>query len=101
MVANFQYLVTCLAFSISKPFRKPIHTNYAFFFCVVFLTVFDFLCIYLPGESAIPSTFDLIPFTTDDGVEHFKYKYWITLGVVVNGLLTYFAEMLIATYVTR
>lgn len=101
MVANYQYLVTCIAFSISKPFRKSIYTNYAFFFCVIFLTVFNALCIFLPGDSGIPSTFNLLPFTTPDGTEHLKYKYWIFLGVVVNGLLTYFAERLIVINVTQ
>lgn len=33
-----QYLITALAFSISKPFRKPIYTNYL-------LCVFLILCI--------------------------------------------------------
>ena len=28
MVGSFQYLVCCIAFSISKPFRQPLYTNY-------------------------------------------------------------------------
>jgi len=48
LVGCFQYLVTCISFSISKPFRKPLYTNSPFtisiigLFCInVFLTMFS------------------------------------------------------------
>lgn len=30
LVSIYQYLVTCVAFSISKPFKQPFYTNYWF-----------------------------------------------------------------------
>src|SRR3569833_2432742 len=48
LVGCFQYLVTCISFSISRPFRKPLYTNAPFtisiigLFCInVFLTMFS------------------------------------------------------------
>ena len=100
MIANFQYLVTCMAFSISKPFRKAIWTNYPFFACVLFMTLFNTVCIFMPSNSGISTMFNLLPFTKD-GVEYTSYKFWIFLGVVVNSVATYAAEKLIINVVTR
>ena len=36
-VANFQYLMTAIAFSIAKPFRKPIWTNWPYMFSILFI----------------------------------------------------------------
>ena len=74
MVSNFQYLVTCLAFSISKPFRKAFWTNYPFFACVFSMTLFNTVCIFMPANSGIPTLFNLLPFTKD-GVEYTNYKF--------------------------
>ena len=60
-MANFQYLVTCMAFSIAKPFRETIYSNKPFFACIVCLLVFNVLLIYLPADSVIASHFDLEP----------------------------------------
>lgn len=53
MVANFQYLITCMAFSIAKPFRKPIWTNYPYLVCVITIFVVNSLCIFLPDNSNV------------------------------------------------
>ena len=102
MVANFQYLVTCMAFSIAKPFRKSIYTNIPFFFCVIFLFIFNTLCIYLPSKNVVPTEFDLLPFESQDGAtSNYSYRYWVGLGILVNSILTYGAEKLIVNILTR
>ena len=101
MVANFQYLITCIAFSIAKPFRKPIWTNLPFFFCVIFLFIFNTLCIFLPSDNRVSTRFDLLPFVSDDGTEHYDYKFWIAGGIIINSVLTYVAEKLIIVVLTR
>ena len=53
MVANFQYLTTCIAFSIAKPFRKQIWTNVPFLLCIIFVMVMNTLCIFLPSSNAL------------------------------------------------
>jgi len=102
MVANYQYLITCIAFSIAKPFRKEIWTNWPFFFCVVFLFVFNGLCIVLPASNRVPTRFDLQPFKTyDPDVSYYDYKVWIGTGILLNSILTYVAEVLIVKYLTK
>lgn len=41
LVGCFQYLVTCIAFSISKPFRKPLYTNLYFTLSIAILFGFN------------------------------------------------------------
>lgn len=100
MVANYQYLITCMAFSIAKPFRKNIWTNYPFLFCVVFLFIFNGLCIFLPSDSIVSTEFDLQEFVSKDGTSYYSYKYWITLGIFVNSVLTYVSEKIIVNVFT-
>lgn len=90
-----------MAFSIAKPFRKPIWTNLPFFFCVIFLFIFNTLCIFLPSDNRVSIRFDLLPFVSDDGTEHYDYKFWIAGGIIVNSVLTYVAEKLIIVVLTR
>jgi cation-transporting ATPase 13A3/4/5 len=44
LFANFQYISTVVAYSINKPFRRGLHTNFPFFISILILTL---LCIYL------------------------------------------------------
>jgi len=99
MIANFQYLITCMSFSIAKPFRKPIWTNLPFFVCVILLFVFNGLCIFLPSDNTIYKYFNLEPFATDVQ-SYYSYRFWIALGVVINAALTYAAEKFILNVVT-
>jgi len=101
MVANYQYMITCMAFSIAKPFRKQIWTNYPFLFCVVFLFIFNGFCIFLPADNRVSIVFDLLPFETKNGTSYYSYKYWIALGILLNSLMTYGAEKLIVNVITR
>lgn len=101
MVANYQYLTTCVAFSIAKPFRKPIWTNYAFVTFIVFLFIFDAICVFAPGESGVATLFNLNSFKTEDGNSHYSYRYWIVLGIVINSIMTYVAEKFIINVVTK
>ena len=100
MVANYQYLVTCMAFSMAEPFRKPIWSNYPFSICVVSLIIFNTLMVYLPASNPVASLFDLQPFTTTT-TSYYSYKYWISAGIVINSVLTYGAEKLIINVLTR
>ena len=101
MVANFQYLITCMAFSIAKPFRKPIWTNLPFTICVVGLFIVNTFFVFLPSDNSMSKLFNLLPFETEDGVEHYSYRYWIALGIVLNSIATYLAEKFIVNVITR
>lgn len=43
LVSVYQYLITCIAFSVSKPFRKPLYTNAWFSISIALLLVFNIL----------------------------------------------------------
>ena len=99
-MANFQYLVTCLAFSISKPFRKQIWTNWPYMISIVCILVVDFLVLFLPAESFLPKMFGCVPFEKD-GQSYYSYKAWVGLGILLNSILTYLAETFIILGVTH
>lgn len=101
MVANFQYLATCMSFSIAKPFRKEIWTNYPFLFCVIFIFSFNILVLFLPSKSYVSTEFDLLAFVAKDGTSYYIYKYWIALGIALNSILTYVSEKTIVNIYTR
>ena len=81
-----------MAFSVAKPFRKPIWTNKPFFFCVIFLFFFNILVVFLPSSSRVPKVFNLLAFESKDGTSYYDYRYWIVLGIFLNSILTYLAE---------
>ena len=65
-VANFQYLMTCISFSIAKPFRKQIWTNYPYLFSIIAIVVVDILLLFLPSDSWLPKLFNILPFVDKD-----------------------------------
>jgi len=54
MVGGFQLLVTCIAFSISKPFRKPLYTNPWFTVCILILGIYMHILLLLPSSPDDP-----------------------------------------------
>ena len=94
-LTNFQYLITCCAFLVSYPFRKPFYTNLWFMVFVVATFVMNTLFIVLPASSPICKFFGLQQYTGD-----VSYKWNITIGIVLNAALTYTAEKVISKYVT-
>jgi len=101
-VANFQYLVTAISFSIAKPFRKQIWTNFPYMFSIASILIIDVLILFLPNDSWLPKLFNILPFVDEDtGESYNNYKAWIALGILLNCILTYAAEKCIITSMTR
>lgn len=100
MVTNFQYLVTCMSFSVAKPFRLPICTNKPFTACICILVLLGSLIVFLPDRSSMSRCFNLLPFSSD-GLSFYDYRAWIACGIVLNCLLTYLAEVIIVNQITR
>ena len=90
-----------MAFSIAKPFRKPIYTNVAFFVCVVTLFIINTVIIYVPADNPLASEFNIEPFETKDGTSYYSYKYWIGVGILANSVMTYAVEKLVVSVLTR
>ena len=50
LISNIQYLITAFAFSISKPFKSPIYTNYFLTFFMIFAFVYSCFIIIYPNK---------------------------------------------------
>lgn len=48
-VSSFQYVVTAIAFSVAKPFRKPIHSNISFLLSIILITCVNLCFLFLPN----------------------------------------------------
>ena len=70
-----------------------------FFFCVIFLLVFDTLIVFLPSDSGVWKTFDLMAFEKD-GKSYYNYRYYVAGGILINSALTFIAEKLIVNFLT-
>jgi hypothetical protein len=93
--------VTAIAFSVSKPFRRPIWTNYPFLGAIIFILITNCLFVFLPnanvndqntdGENWLDNFFLLEPFYKD-GVSYYSYRFYIAIGIVVNSAVTILYE---------
>ena len=99
-LTNFQFMVTSLSFSISKPFKKSIFSNKLLMASIIILLMCDITLLIVPPTNPIYWTlFHCLKFEKD-GVTYYKY-YWLIVGcVVLNSILTYVAEKLIIDKVT-
>jgi cation-transporting ATPase 13A3/4/5 len=100
-IANFQYLMTCISFSISKPFRKELWTNRPYFISVILLIIFNSANLFVPGNTPVFSFFSCLPFVTEAGVAYYQYRYFIAVGILLNSIITYVAEKFIIEKVTK
>lgn len=100
MIGTFQFVVTCVAFSLAKPFRQPIYRNVCFLLGIIVTTSCDTAILFLPISSPVSQWFKLLPFVNETtGETYYSYHYWLALGVVVNSILTYGAEFVIVKVV--
>lgn len=92
LISNAQYLLTAIAFSMSRPFRKSIYTNplLTFFIMITFAYSIYFLFYIDPFSSG---RLKLIEF---DGDEFFKY--YIISAIVLNLIVAYFTEKVIVPF---
>jgi len=82
-----QYLVCCLALSISKPFRKPIYTNYLFAGSAIVMGTYQTVQIVVDMEWN-QWLFDLTTLPK-------SFRYEILGLVVVNSIMSYGFEKLV------
>ena len=96
ILTNFQYLVTCCAFLVAYPFRKPFYTNPLFMVSVVSIFIVNALFLALPTSSWLCTFFEVQKLTGD-----LSYKYNLLVGVAINSMLTFLAEKVIAVHLTK
>lgn len=90
----------CIAFSTSKPFRKPIYTNKPYVYSLLILFLFNTALIWLPGDNPVSQFFNVVPFVDDNGKEYYSYKAWLYFAIFVDAVLTFSAEIIIVRFVT-
>ena len=69
LISNMQYLITAFAFSISKPFKSPIYTNYYLTFFMIFFFFYSCFIIVFPNKLSV----DLLQLYNFDDPEN-SYK---------------------------
>ena len=94
-LTNFQYLITCCAFLVAYPFRKPFYTNGWFMVAIIGIFATNTLFVALPASNPLCVFFEVQKFTDD-----VQYKWHVVAGIVACGVLTYVAEKVIAIYLT-
>ena len=95
MLTNFQYLATCVSFSVAYPFRKNFWTNWPFTISIVCIVLIDLAFLFLPAKNPLCTYFDVLPFTGQEG-----YTYRLAIGILINTLLTFAAEKLVISRIT-
>lgn len=101
IATNFQYLMTCISFSVAKPYRKPVWTNKPFLISLVALAIFNAYLVFTPDHSRAAEFFDFRPLSLSTGPNGQDYHYFIALVVVCNCVATYAAEKVIVQQVTK
>jgi magnesium-transporting ATPase (P-type) len=109
-ISVFQYVMTAIAFSIAKPFRKPIYSNLPYLLSLIFIFGVNLAFVFVPnhdtdsqnteGSSWLNNYFLMEPYTKD-GVSYYGYRFWILAGVVINSVMTIVFEKLFVTRVTK
>lgn len=89
LFTSIQYLVTSIAFSISKPFRDPLYKNPYFTVCLIILTLYSYYIILIPDKGSM-SVFAL------KGGMSFEFKSWMAIVATINAVFTYLYEKVIA-----
>ena len=92
LISHFQYLTTALAFSVSKPFRKAIYTNWLL---MVYLVAVFFYSIWITinCDSWSKDLFDLFTFPKKN------FKYYLFIVICINFVVSIFCEWVIMGYI--
>ena len=111
LISNMQYLITAFAFSISKPFKSPIYTNYYLTFFMIF--AFAYSCVIILWQQPLLSKL-LQMYNFDNPDDSFKdsrrddldeeglyvykdsqIKYYIQGLAILNFIVSYIFEKVI------
>lgn len=82
---------TCCAFLVAYPFRKPFWTNAWFTVTIILIFFVNASFIVFNYDFFMNKFFDVLPYTGD-----YSYKINVTVGIVLNTVLTFLIEKIIA-----
>ena len=96
LISNMQYLITAFAFSISKPFRKPIYTNLLLTLFMVFAFAYSVYIIVIPDpwSRKILQIYDF-------GDYDLYFKFYILAFTLVNFVFSYLTEAFLIPGLTK
>jgi hypothetical protein len=112
--------VAVIAFSVAKPFRKPIYTNYPFLISIIMMvlmnSVFLFspnpgtppcymdmgveMCPNWPGNNPVINFFMLQPFTYM-GQSFYNYRFLLLAVIIINSITTLVFEKVFIFRMTK
>mmetsp|Transcript_30529 Transcript_30529/g.29949 ORF Transcript_30529/g.29949 Transcript_30529/m.29949 type:complete len:126 (-) Transcript_30529:104-481(-) len=88
---TYQYMIVCLAFSVSKPYRKAFYTNIPFTITVILL-IFVSIFITFTDYEWVNNLFDIQTVPEPLPIE---MRWIIFATAVIDVILTYFYEKVI------
>ena len=105
-VSNYQYLATAVAFSVAKPFRKQIWTNWPYTVAIIGILGLNTAVLWVPYVNELAEFFLLAPFEliSHDGllaVDYFTYRYCVLLGIIINTAVTFVWERVLIAYLEK
>ena len=92
LISHFQYLTAAITFSVSKPFRKPIYTN---FWLMGYLILIFFYSIWITinCDDWSLDLFTLFEFSDEN------FKYYLFLVICINFVVSIFCEWVLMGFV--
>lgn len=87
LLTNFQYVFSAIAYSIGKPYRKPVWTNYPYYLSLLLLLFFNCYFVLLP-PAWIADILDIYFISTET-------RMLVLLVVLVNFIICWLVERFI------
>lgn len=102
-VGNFQYLAACIAFSVSKPYRQPMWSNYLLFGSIIIAYILAVAVLWIPaGNPFMWALFEDLqwcagqPYPDDNGPVqgpcYPQYNWFILFMCAIDTAITYVVE---------
>lgn len=87
-IANFQYLVVCMVYSISKPFRQPLYSNLWLTLSITVLVSVNTFLVISDEEFVV----NLMDFESNVSM---NFRLTCLVVVVINSIVSYLFERVI------
>ena len=101
LVSNMQYLITAIAFTISKPFKKDFYTNFLLTGFVVFAFIYSIYIIIMPDKYS-RKLLQIYNFRkNNDGIHSNFFTIFILIITLVNLVVSYLIEKILIPFITK
>ena len=97
LISNIQYLITALAFTVSKPFKQPFYTNLFLTGYLLFSFIYSLYLIIGPFENFSRKNLILYELNDIDKI----LKFFILIMVLANLILSYLYEKKILPFLIK